>query len=238
MRPYKGECPACGKKKAMKAVKEFNGREWAGSLCRFCAYFLPDIQSQYYDLACASCGTAMGVKSLDYEHHEPNEELIQKILAAENARAAMEKNVLDTMIAAAETVKSVEVRASIEKDIEARKALNLHVPRDLKLKQSWDKRHAEHLSLYHCSDCHKKRREKGVDVETDESYVRYTTNCDICKKPMNWLDFPEDIPLDRQIEQVSRERHLHAGDCTTKHDEIIRIIRETEKAKAAVSGTP
>ncbi len=74
MQENKGRCPGCDKKKAMKPVTRFNGRDWLGSLCKHCGHFVPEVQTKRYDLKCADCEEPIaGTKSLPYRYHESDQ---------------------------------------------------------------------------------------------------------------------------------------------------------------------
>jgi hypothetical protein len=215
----------------MKPVKEFDGREWPGSLCKFCSHFVPDLQSKHYDIACASCGSAMGILALDHAHHELSDEETQAVLAVDMAveldRATREKAITDRLIESASSEKDPKARATIELVVKGRTASGIHEPKQPKRRDGWDKRHKEMLAAYHCAGCHGKRRAGGVDFAEVDTHVRHLIACDVCKKHLAWLDLPEDKSPEEQKEAIRLERLLCPGRCTDTHAEMERQIRAT-----------
>lgn len=200
--PNERRCPACEQKNAMRAVTAYNEREWPGSSCRYCGYFIPDVRSKHYDISCAQCSKPMGLVSLDYRHHE-----------LDNAtRADVLRQVASIPGTAADKTKLLSMAAA-------------------QLPVSWEKRHADHLKLYHCTDCHAKRRADGVPFEDLDTHVRYKQDCRICGKQIGWVDHPEDHNPETAAEHLSRY-HACTGECSEKAKEFIQSSRLVDAAVA------
>jgi hypothetical protein len=230
-------CPVCMKKWAMKPVEKFSGRDWPGSLCKNCGHFVPDVRSASYSLSCAGCKASIGRADFDYHYSDLDEATVRKILAAEAARAAREADFLDKMSQAAATVKAPAVRASIEKDIARRRESGLHEPRDLKLPQSWEKRHESARALHFCAKCHDARRAKKVDFAQVETKVRHEVPCKICSKTRGYLDLPEDTAPETQKDELRKQGIVCPGSCTEEDASRAANERALEAAVLAAALT-
>lgn len=236
MQNNSGQCPSCKKTKAMKAVTQFGGRDWPGSMCRFCAFFVPDIQSKYYDLSCADCDEKLPfTKALDYHFSERTEEENAQAIADEEARAKAAKDELYAMAKLADDETDPAKKLELSAKLRARAEEGRHRLRPVDVRTAWDKRHQEHLKLYNCADCHKERRKKGVKFGENGTmtYVRHVILCVMCKKPQGAIDCEEDMTPEEQQQQIELNRLVCPGECTEKHVAIQRMVRAKLKEELA-----
>jgi hypothetical protein len=223
------DCPNCLRKKAMRPGKDLTGRNWPGSLCRFCTHFIPDVVSDHYGISCEDCGKPSGGRSFDRFWHDLDEEKVQELLQAESSRAAAAKLQLDRLIERRKIEPDQKLVGVLDQEIAKRKAEGLHVPRDFKLRPSWQKRHEELRGKHFCSDCHQKRRKNGVNFEDISSYAAHELKCSVCKKVVGHLYIAEHHGAEIHEEKIRTSGMDCTGDCSEQAAKISSEIRKTLK---------
>jgi phage FluMu protein Com len=211
----------------MKAGKDLTGRNWPGSLCRFCGYFVPDVLSEHYELKCDGCGKSIGLRGFDRHWRDLDEGDIQTLLAAEKRRADQKKLELDRLVERTKVEKNEVLLQALNDEIARRLDGKLHEVRDFKLPLSWQKRHEELVQNHFCLDCHRGRRLEGkVDFNDVDSHVEREIRCSVCKKVVAHLYIPERHPEAIQEEYLENSSMDCTEGCAAKAREIVAEIRK------------
>jgi hypothetical protein len=211
----------------MRPGKDLTGRNWPGSLCRFCTHFVPDVLSETYTISCRDCGGTIGSRAFDRHWSDLDEGDVQVVLKAESDRAARAKLELDRLNARLDVEKDPRLLGTLRDELLRRRAAGLHVPRDFKLRPSWQKRHEELRGNHFCADCHAKRRAAGTDFDEAPSYATYEVKCSVCKKTVAHLYVGEHHGPEIHESERARSAMDCTGTCADYAAKVAAEIRRT-----------